>query len=81
MNKATNARTLLVVLTLIPVVMVNTIFAGVLDVYNEWWAWTVTAVAVAVIALALRFPARLTGFQTSVLLLLPFAVAALGAWL
>ena len=76
MNARTQARTLGAITALVFIGAVNT-FAGVADMYSEWFAWTMYALMIVLIALVLRFQRHLSAGVTTALLALPFVLAAL----
>ena len=57
----------------------NNVMAGILDVYAEWFAWTIFSLTLLLVVLFLRFQQHLSVLQTIALLALPFVFAVAGA--
>jgi hypothetical protein len=79
MERGNSARTLWVLIAVMALIMVNTYFATIADVYSTWWAWTVFGAMLALVFVVLRWARRLTTGATLGLLALPFALSVLGA--
>jgi hypothetical protein len=80
MQKQTQARTLIVVLSLMLFVMFNTALQ-LFDRYSEWYAWTMYAVMVLAVFAVLRFQQQLPPSTSGLILSLPFVLAAIGVLL
>ena len=79
MNAQTRSRTFGALVAVVLTVAFNTVMAGILDVYAEWFAWTIFGLTLVLVVLALRFQHHLSLLQTTALLALPFVLAVVGA--
>lgn len=79
MNAQTRSRTFGALMAIVLTVAFNTVMAGILDVYAEWFAWTIFGLTLVLVVLVLRFQQHLSVLQTTALLALPFVLAVVGA--
>ncbi len=79
MNSQTRSRTFGALMAVVLTVAFNTVMAGILDVYAEWFAWTIFGLTLLLVILVLRFQHHLSVPQTTALLALPFVLAVVGA--
>ncbi len=79
MNAQTRSRTFGALMAVVLTVAFNTVMAGILDVYAEWFAWTIFGLTLVLVVLVLRFQQHLSVLQTTALLALPFVLAVVGA--
>ena len=79
MNAQTRSRTVAALLAVVIIVTINTVMAGFLDVYNEWFAWLIFGLTLVLVIVALRFQQRLSAPQTFGLLAIPLVLAVGGA--
>lgn len=79
MNTQTRSRTVGALLAVVITVALNTVMAGILDVYGEWFAWLIFALTLVLVVVALRFQQRLSAPQTFGLLAIPLVLAVGGA--
>lgn len=79
MNSQTRSRTFGALMAVVLTVAFNTVMAGILDIYAEWFAWTIFGLTLLLVILVLRFQHHLSVPQTTALLALPFVLAVVGA--
>lgn len=79
MDGGNSVRTLWILIAVMALIMVNTYFGAIANVYSTWWAWTVFGLMIALAFVVLRFGRRLTLGATLGLLALPFVLSVLGA--
>lgn len=79
MHKQTRPNTVIAVLMLVAIVMLNTVFAGILDFYSTWYAWLVYGLGALLVFLSMRFQRRLSSAATFGMLAVPLLLALVGA--
>lgn len=81
MNTQTRSRTFGALMAVVVTVSLNTVMAGIMNLYGEWLAWTVFGLTLLLVVVVLRFQQHLSAVQTLGLLAIPIALAIAGAFI
>ena len=79
MNTQTRGRTFGALMAVVITVALNTVMAGIMNLYGEWFAWTIFALLLLLVVVVLRFQQHLSTIQTLALLAIPVVLAVSGA--